>query len=162
MIQKRHALPAILALGLAGCGQPATVRPGSTTPTATIAPAVPQVTPQNVDPGSPGPGYVRGGYQSQSVMWVHMPSRTRSGNIVRAWITHNHLVPLRGSQARSHRVFIEFDCSGRRERTTHLIGYSGFGGSGDALLASPLANPRWEPVPPGTLADGTLDVACGR
>ena len=159
----RHMMLAVIGLVLAGCVKPETVQRGSITPQANITPAAPRAAlpePGLVPP--PGTGWVIGGYQSLGEMWLHLPTRSRSGNTVRIWILYNNLGPVRESGTRSNRTIVEYDCRGRRERIVHIIGYSGLNGSGSVVASGPVPVPRWDPVAPGTIGSDTVDVACGR
>lgn len=109
---------------------------------------------------APGPGWVVGGRGEASVEWMHLSTKTRSGNLVRAWIIQNHPIDAVGS--RSTRNLQSFDCGRRQERILSMSGHSGWNAQGRVLFQSNVADQTWRPVPPGTIGEATFRIACQR
>ncbi|MEO8305990.1 MAG: surface-adhesin E family protein [Betaproteobacteria bacterium] len=61
----------------------------------------------------------------------------------------------------SLRTLFEFDCNGGRVRVLSASAYSGPMAMGK-IMSVEIIPDNWDPIPPGTLAEGYLRVVCAR
>jgi surface-adhesin protein E len=95
------------------------------------------------------------------------PDAIQNGNLVKMWA----LLDFTTTQKREGRLYMseqaqhEFDCAEERFRILALSKYSGNMASGNVIYSSTFDLPettKWQPVPPGSLAQTLWGAACGK
>lgn len=137
---------------------PAIMRPSNFNPAQTTPPGIAEMS------RTPGPGWVRASVRENiSYSYIHEPTIVRRGDIAISWIFNNFPNPQADSSGmivRSNMYLSEFDCIGRRSRVSDGRHFSDWGGSGQSRMISLIFD--WQAVPPGSITEGGMLLACQR
>lgn len=94
--------------------------------------------------------------------FIDPTTKKRFGNVVQLWTMHNHVSRryLVAKPYLSSKAFYQFNCNQNTSRITSMTWYSGNMGTGAIVVSENTPNEPWEPVPPGTVRQSTLNYAC--
>jgi hypothetical protein len=86
----------------------------------------------------------------------------RSGNMVKMWslIDYKTLQEKQDLQYRSQKMQFEYDCNDYRNRLLYSIMHSKQMGIGDVVYSLNIESPKWTPVPPGSISETLMGIAC--
>jgi hypothetical protein len=113
---------------------------------------------------SPGSGWQLVGDLEGAVIWVHPTSRQRQGNSVQIWEMQNskigHAVCLPGWPcSMSSRTLLEFNCRERTVRQLSTSTHTSVNASGRTIDREDAAR-GWRHIPPGTIVQDMMRIAC--
>lgn len=117
-------------------------------------------------PQSPGPGWALVVSSSEWTTWAHLPSRVRNGAIVSMWLVTNYSNPrqLIYGPERSNRSLSEYDCRNRNFRPIQHTAHSQIHARDNPGIYFYMTQPQysWSPIPPNSLLEQLMNIACGR
>ena len=107
--------------------------------------------------------WVEVGITDEATVYADPDTLRRKGDLVKMWYLHDFKTTqtvLKKSYL-SSRSQDEYDCTGDRHRALASTSFSGNMGSGKVRSSYSIKG-KWEPVPPGTIAQTLWKVACNK
>ena len=87
----------------------------------------------------------------------------KAGNKVKMWTMADYRTPrvANGEQHMSSKSLHEYDCKESRFRDTYVVRHSNNMGGGAMVSNNPIPS-SWVPIPPGTVGEALMEIACGK
>lgn len=107
--------------------------------------------------------WVTDGRTESTTIYFDPATIRKTNNVVKMWRLLNFNPPrdVSGKLGRSLKALHEYDCKEEQLRAHYVAVYSGEMGNGKIISVAPNLG-DWRPIPPDSLDESLLQIACGR
>jgi hypothetical protein len=104
-------------------------------------------------------GWTRLGVGEREEYYADFSTVAEDGGSRYVWTLLDYRTPV-AAGVRSMRVYVEFNCDKAQSRMRTAVAYASQMGVGRAVKVESRADPEWDFVPPGVVADALMNVVC--